>query len=94
VFGLATICAGEALGSITQDAQTKSITIAAGNGDLELRLRYDGKCLLDRVVVKGQSIVPEATGICSAIKVDGHWYATRDGLPPVQVLSATEPALN
>ena len=39
---------------IEHDRAKKRITMADGAGDLVLRLSYDGRCMLDRVVVRGK----------------------------------------
>src|SRR5437016_3519672 len=70
---------------ITQDADHKRLTITDGSGQLVLRLNYDGKCMLDQVVVRGQSVVPEATGVYSAITISNHQYTTRAGLASPRV---------
>lgn len=85
VFLLTLFSAGAASGVITHDARSQRVTIADANGHLELRLNYRGRCLLDRVVVRGQSVVPEATGVCSAIKVTNQWFSTRAGLASPEV---------
>lgn len=64
-------------GTVTHDAARKTITMADGEKNLALRLNYDGRCMLDRVFVRGREVVPAATGVCSGIKVAGQWYTTR-----------------
>ncbi len=49
--------------------------------NLALRLNYDGCCYLDRVLVRGREVVAPATGVCSAILVNGQWATTRSGIP-------------
>jgi hypothetical protein len=64
-------------GTVTHDAAGKTITMADGEKNLVLRLNYDGRCMLDQVLVRGREVVPSATGVCSGIKVAGQWYTTR-----------------
>ncbi len=65
------------LGTVSHDAARKTITMADGPRNLVLRLNYNGRCLLDRVLVRGREVVPSVTGVCSGIKVAGRWLTTR-----------------
>ena len=40
--------------TITQDAANKLVTMADAGSNLVLRLNYDGRCLLDQVIVRGR----------------------------------------
>ena len=51
--------------------------MADAEKNLVLRLNYDGRCMLDQVLVRGREVVPAATGVCSGIQVAGQWYTTR-----------------
>ena len=64
-------------GTVSHDAGRKLITMADGEKNLVLRLNYDGRCMLDQVIVRGREVVASATGVCSGIKVAGQWYTTR-----------------
>jgi hypothetical protein len=66
------------------DAQNKSIRISDDQGGLELWLSYSGQCVLDRVVVRGHSIVSKG-GVFTGIKVDHLWETTRSGVLSVRV---------
>ena len=74
--------------SVVQDAEKKLVTLSDGPGDLVLRLNYDGRCLLDRVTVRGRQVVAPETGVCSAISVAGRWFTTRSGIPTPTVTVA------
>ena len=50
-----------------------------------LRLNCDGRCLLDRVMVRGREVVAPETGVCSAIQVSNQWFTTRSGIPTPKV---------
>ncbi len=66
-------------GKIVNDTKNKVVTLSDGNNQIQLRLNYSGKCLLDDVRIRGsQNIVSPATGVCSAIKTAGQWFTTRD----------------
>jgi len=71
-------------GSVIQDASHKTTTLADGNHDLVLRLRCDGGCVLDQVVVRGRPVIAPA-GVYSGIKVGARWYTTQacQGSPAV-----------
>ena len=71
--------------AITQDAANRLVTIADGSSNLVLRLNWDGRCLLDRVVVRGREVVGPETGVCSAIQVANQWFTTRSGIPSPRV---------
>lgn len=73
------------LGDIKVDAGARVVDIVDGGGKVRLRLRYDGRCLIDRMEVQGREVVAEATGICSAVKVGGVWYTTREGVAAAEV---------
>ena len=65
-----------AAGSVVQDAAHETYTVADGNRDLVLRLRCDGRCVLDRVVVRGRPVLAPA-GVYCGIKVGPRWYTTQ-----------------
>jgi hypothetical protein len=73
--------------TIDHNPAGKVVTGTDSGRNLVLRLNYDGRCVLDRVVVRGRDVVPAATGVCSAVKVGGQWYTTRSaiGVPQVRV---------
>ena len=80
LFGLfvpSSAIAAASSGTVSHDAARKTITMADGQKNLVLRLNYDGRCMLDQVLVRGREVVPSATGVCSGIKVAGQWYTTR-----------------
>ena len=47
-------------GNIRQDAERKLVTLSDGQGQLALRLNYDGRCILDQVVVRGREVAAES----------------------------------
>ncbi len=66
---------------ITHDPAQRIITMADAARNLVLRLRYDGRCYLDQVTLGGRNVVATNTGVCSAVKVGGQWFTTRNGIP-------------
>ena len=71
-------------GVIQQDFTRKLVTMMDGKGRLSLRLNYDGRCVLDQVMVRGREVSATA-GVASGICVDGQWYTTRGGIPTPSV---------
>jgi hypothetical protein len=71
--------------TVTQDTANKLVTMADAGSNLVLRLNCDGRCLLDRVVIRGREVVAPETGVCSAILVSNQWFTTRSGIPPPKV---------
>ena len=67
--------------TIIEDAANRAVTMADGGSNLVLRLNCDGRCLLDRVTVRGREVVAPETGVCSAILVSNQWFTTRSGIP-------------
>jgi hypothetical protein len=59
--------------------------MADGGSNLVLRLNWDGRCLLDQVMVRGRQVVVPETGVCSAVLVSNHWFTTRSGIPAPKV---------
>ena len=80
--GLPAISNSAAGGKIVNDPVNKLITISDDKNLLQLRLNYNGKCMLDDVRIRGsQNIVPSVTGVCSAIQTGGgQWFTTRGGI--------------
>jgi len=72
-------------GTIQQDVKRKTITLADGQGQLALRLNYDGRCILDQVIVRGREVAAES-GVASGIRQDGEWFTTRTGIATPGVL--------
>ena len=68
--------------AIVQDTANRLVTMSDAAGNLVLRLNIDGRCLLDRVIVRGREVVVPETGVCSAIQVSNQWFTTRSGMPP------------
>jgi hypothetical protein len=66
-------------GTIHLDAERKLVTLADGQGQLALRLNYDGRCVLDQVMVRGREVAAES-GVASGIRMDGQWFTTRTGI--------------
>ncbi len=66
-------------GSIHMDARRKLVTLADGQGQLALRLNYDGRCVLDRVIVRGREVAAQS-GVATGIRLDGQWLTTRSGI--------------
>ncbi len=76
--------------TITQDPVAKLVTMADAGSNLVLRLNYDGRCLLDSVVVRGREVVAPETGVCSAILVSNQWFTTRSGLASPKIAVAQD----
>jgi len=66
-------------GTIHLDAGRKLVTLADGQGQLALRLNYDGRCVLDQVIVRGREVAAEP-GVASGIRMDGRWLTTKAGI--------------
>jgi hypothetical protein len=66
-------------GTIFQDPERKLVTLADGQGQLALRLNYDGCCVLDQVSVRGREVVTPS-GVASGIFTDGQWFTTKTGI--------------
>jgi hypothetical protein len=77
VGGVSILAAGT--GTIHQDAKRKLVTLADGQGQLVLRLNYDGHCVLDQVIVHGREVAAES-GVASGIRLDGRWLTTKTGI--------------
>lgn len=73
-----------AKGTIHLDGEHKLITIADGQGQLALRLNYDGRCVLDQIIVRGREVAAEP-GVASGICLDGRWFTTKAGIPTPEV---------
>lgn len=72
-------------GMIHLDAEQKLVTLSDGQGQLVLRLNYDGRCILDRVIVRGREVAAES-GVASGVRVDGQWLTTRNGIATPKVV--------
>jgi|GEM_PF-1656921 len=55
----------------------RTVTMANGKGDLQIRLSYAGCCMLDHVRVHGNEVVAAQTGVSTGIEVNGNWVTTR-----------------
>ncbi|HXI72756.1 MAG TPA: hypothetical protein VNN22_20650 [Verrucomicrobiae bacterium] len=66
-------------GTIQLDAKRKLITLTDGQGQLALRLNCDGRCVLDKVIVRGREVTAES-GVASGIRLDGQWLTTKTGI--------------
>ncbi len=66
-------------GTIQLDGERKLVTLTDGQGQLALRLNYDGRCVLDQVIVRGHEVVAES-GVASGIRMDGQWFTTKTGI--------------
>lgn len=83
MLGLVVWAVSPALGqeSIRQDAERKLVTLSDGQDRLMLRLNYNGRCVLDQVVVRGQEVVGDS-GVSTGIRADGQWFTTKNIAPP------------
>ena len=87
VKGASVLAAGP--GTIHQDAERKLVTLADGQGQLALRLNYDGRCVVDQVIVRGREVAAES-GVASGICMDGQWFTTRAGITTPGVVSSKD----
>lgn len=63
--------------SIHLDDTKQQATLRDGTGQLVLRLNYDRRCILDHVFVRGREVVG-ASGVCTGIRDEGHWFTTEN----------------
>jgi len=84
-LGVSAVSAAEP-GIIHLDAEHKWVTLADGQGQLALRLNYDGGCVLDQVIVRGREVAA-GSGVASGICVDGQWFTTRTGITTPNVVT-------
>jgi hypothetical protein len=75
--GVSALAAGS--GTIQMDAEQKLVTLTDGQGQLALRLNYNGRCVLDQVIVRGREVAAES-GVASGIRMDGRWFTTKTGI--------------
>jgi len=76
-----TSAARKGAGTTIQDTANRLVTMADAGSNLVLRLNYNGRCLLDRVIIRGREVIAADTGACSAIQVSNQWFTTRSGIP-------------
>jgi hypothetical protein len=67
--------------SIYQDPDQKLITLSDGQGQLVLRINYNGRCVLDQVIVHGRDVAGDAD-VCTGIRTDGKWFTTENIATP------------
>lgn len=79
-----------AAGDIVLDADGRAATIRDGGRALALRLRLDGRCMIDDLAVLGRQVIAPKTGVCTAVKVGGAWHTTRDHVTPSARLDGGE----
>lgn len=77
------------LGGVIHDVQNKQVTLSGAGQDLVFRLNYNGRCLLDRVSVRGRQVVGADAGAWSAIKSGNQWFTTRTNIFTPQVEAAS-----
>jgi hypothetical protein len=76
-------------GGIHQDAERKLVTLSDGQGNLMLQLNYNGRCVLDQVIVRGREVAGDS-GISTGIHAEGKWFNTgKIDTPDVSVGKAT-----
>jgi len=79
VVGRSTVAAGQ--GEIHPAAGKKLVTLADGQGQLALRLNFDGCCVLDQIVVRGHEVAGDP-GVFTGIRNDGRWITTKNIVTP------------
>ena len=67
--------------SIHQDKERKLVTLSDGQGQLVLRLNYDGRCILDQVSVRGREVAGDS-GVSTGIRESGRWFNTENIATP------------
>jgi hypothetical protein len=82
VGGVSVLAAGN--GTIHLDSERKLISIADGQGQLALRLNYDGRCILDQIIVRGREVAAKS-GVVSGICQDRRWFTTEAGIATPRV---------
>ena len=70
---------------VVHDAQRKTVSLSDGSGNLQIRLRYDGPCALDRVSVCGRIVVSRPPGVVSTALVRGKAWSSAKTLRQPQV---------
>ncbi|HET7178193.1 MAG TPA: hypothetical protein VFI14_00645 [Chryseosolibacter sp.] len=70
---------------IQHNTDKKSVRIQDGNGNLVLDINYDGKLLISRLQVLGQTPVSNDDGIFSAVKINQKWFTTQAGIQTPEV---------
>lgn len=65
---------------VEHDAQHKSIVLSSGDGNLVLRLSYDGHCKVEQLRVRGRDVLA-GPGASSGIKMGGEWFTSAASLP-------------
>jgi hypothetical protein len=88
VLGLVGWPAYPALGQerIHQDAERKLITLSDWQGQLVLRLNYDGRCVLDQVIVRGREVAGDS-GVSTGIRAGGQWFTSKNIATPSVAVS-------
>ena len=83
--------AAESAGHVEWNPTAKTIVMADASRALELRLRYDPGCILDRLRLHGMDML-STNGVWTGVKFDGTWVTTADlstPAPSVSNLTAT-----
>ncbi len=68
-------------GSIHQDKEQKLVTLSDGQGQLVIRLNYNGRCVLDQVIVRGREVADDS-GASTGVRMDGQWFSTKNIATP------------
>jgi hypothetical protein len=76
-------------GSIHLDTTQQLATLTDGQGDLVLRLNYNGRCVLDQVIVSGREVVGDS-GVSTGVRVNGQWFNTESIARPSVILDKNE----
>ncbi|MGH7951504.1 MAG: hypothetical protein ACREFE_06255, partial [Limisphaerales bacterium] len=74
-----TVCSANAAldqGSIHQDTKRRMVTLSDGHGQLVLRLNYNGRCVLDQVMVRGREVAGNS-GVFTGVRTSGQWFTTK-----------------
>jgi hypothetical protein len=84
--------AAEITPGIVHDPLQQTITITCLDRALALRLRYDGRCVLDQVRVGGRNVLSPSSGVWTGVKNNGQWHTTRHNLATPEVSTTKDSA--
>jgi hypothetical protein len=70
---------------LVHDADAKLVTLSDAAGNLTLRLNYNGRCMLDSVIVHGREVLAKHAGAAGGIALGGRWFTSRDDGPTPKV---------
>ena len=66
-------------GLVEHDPGARQVMLSDTGGQLVLRLKYDGRCVIDQMRVRGREVLA-GTGVWTGIKAGGQWFTTREDI--------------